>query len=143
MAQKAEGPATVLAISTAVPPNCIPQADFPDYYFRVTNSEHMTELKEKFKLTYFMKYVGEKTAIKKRYTYLTEEMIKENPNIGPFDGQSLNARQQMVTEETPRLGKEAALKALKEWGQPKSKLTHLIFCSTAGVDMPGCDYQLT
>ncbi|GAB4852914.1 hypothetical protein Ancab_017112 [Ancistrocladus abbreviatus] len=49
----------------------------------------------------------------------------------------------MVIEKTPRLGKEVALKALKEWGQPKSRLTHLIFCSTAGVDMPGCDYQLT
>ncbi|GAB4826078.1 Chitin synthase, class 2 [Ancistrocladus abbreviatus] len=137
MAQKAKGPATILAIGTAVPPNCNPQADFPDYYFRVTNSEHMTELKEKFKR------ICEKTAIEKRYTYLTEEMIKENPNIGTFDGRSLNARQQMVIEETPRLGKEAALKALKEWGQPKSRLTHLIFCSTAGVDMPGCDYQLT
>ncbi|GAB4852909.1 Chitin synthase, class 2 [Ancistrocladus abbreviatus] len=137
MAQKAEGPATVLAIGTAVPPNCNHQADFPDYYFRVTNSEHMTELKEKFKR------ICEKTAIEKRYTYLTEEMIKENPNIGTFDGRSFNARQQMVIEETPRLGKEAALKALKEWGQPKSRLTHLIFCSTAGVDMPGCDYQLT
>ncbi|GAB4826082.1 Chitin synthase, class 2 [Ancistrocladus abbreviatus] len=137
MAQKAEGPATVLAIGTAVPPNCIPQADFPDYYFRVTNSEHMTELKEKFKR------ICEKIAIKKRYTYLTEEMIKENLNIGTFDGRSLNALQQMVIAETPRLGKKAALKALKKRGQPKSKLTHLIFCSTAGVDMPDCDSQLT
>jgi hypothetical protein len=25
------------------------QADYPDYYFRITKSEHMTELKEKFK----------------------------------------------------------------------------------------------
>ncbi|GAB4826086.1 Chitin synthase, class 2 [Ancistrocladus abbreviatus] len=85
MAKKVEGLATVLAIGTAVPPNCIPQADFPDYYFRVTNSEHMTELKEIFKR------ICEKTAIEKRYTYLTEEMIKENPNIGTFDGRSLNA----------------------------------------------------
>ncbi|GAB4859155.1 Chitin synthase, class 2 [Ancistrocladus abbreviatus] len=49
MAQKAKSPATVLAIGTAVPPNCISQADFPDYYFSLTNSEHITELKEKFK----------------------------------------------------------------------------------------------
>ncbi|GAB4826145.1 Chitin synthase, class 1 [Ancistrocladus abbreviatus] len=135
--QRADGPATILAIGTAVPPNCNYQADFPDYYFRVTNSGHLTDLKEKFKR------ICEKTAIKKRYTYLTEEMIKENPNIGTFDGCSLNARQQMVIAETPRLGKEAALKAIKEWGQHKSRITHLIFCSTAGVDMPGCDYQLT
>ena len=48
-AQHALGPATILAIGTATPANCINQADYPDYYFRVTKSEHMTELKEKFK----------------------------------------------------------------------------------------------
>lgn len=48
-AQRAEGPATVLAIGTATPPNCVDQSTYPDYYFRITNSEHKTELKEKFK----------------------------------------------------------------------------------------------
>ena len=48
-AQRAEGPATVLAIGTATPANCVYQADYPDYYFRVTKSEHLTDLKEKFK----------------------------------------------------------------------------------------------
>ncbi|GAB2293933.1 Chitin synthase, class 3 [Dionaea muscipula] len=136
-AQRAEGPATVLAIGTAVPPNVHYQDEFPDYYFRVTKSEHMTDLKEKFKR------ICEKTAIKKRYTYLNEELLKEHPNIATFDGASFDERQEMVIEETPRLGKEAAVKAIKEWGQPKSRITHLIFTSTAGVDMPGCDYQLT
>ncbi|GAB2265025.1 Chitin synthase, class 2 [Dionaea muscipula] len=136
-AQRAEGPATVLAIGTALPPNVMYQDQFPDYYFRVTKSEHMTDLKEKFKR------ICEKTAIKKRYTYLNEDLLKEHPSIATFDGASFDERQQMVIEETPRLGKEAALKAIKEWGQPKSRITHLVFTSTAGVDMPGCDYQLT
>ena len=48
-AQRAEGPATVLAIGTVTPTNCVYQADYADYYFRVTKSEHMTDLKEKFK----------------------------------------------------------------------------------------------
>jgi len=48
-AQRAEGPATVLAIGTVTPPNCVYQADYPDYYFRVTKSDHLTDLKEKFK----------------------------------------------------------------------------------------------
>lgn len=47
-AQRAKGPATILAIGTATPANCVYQADYPDYYFRITNSEHKTELKEKF-----------------------------------------------------------------------------------------------
>ncbi|KAI7728765.1 hypothetical protein M8C21_028694, partial [Ambrosia artemisiifolia] len=48
-AQRAQGPATILAIGTATPSNCVYQADYPDYYFRITKSEHMVDLKEKFK----------------------------------------------------------------------------------------------
>ncbi|KAK2976915.1 hypothetical protein RJ640_024749, partial [Escallonia rubra] len=47
---------------------------------------------------------------------------------------SLDARQVVV--EIPKLGKEV-------WVQPKSKITHLVFCTTAGVDMLGANYQLT
>lgn len=47
-AQRATGPASVLAIGTAVPNNKVHQAEYPDYYFKITNSEHMTDLKEKF-----------------------------------------------------------------------------------------------
>lgn len=47
-AQRADGPATVLAIGTATPPHSVLQSDYPDYYFRITKSEHMTQLKEKF-----------------------------------------------------------------------------------------------
>ncbi|KAE8689421.1 Chalcone synthase 2 [Hibiscus syriacus] len=136
-AQRAEGPATILAIGTATPPNCVSQADYPDYYFRITNSEHMSDLKQKFKR------MCDKSMIRKRYMYLTEEILKENPNMCAYMASSLDARQDIVVVEVPKLGKEAATKAIKEWGQPKSKITHLVFCTTSGVDMPGADYQLT
>ncbi|KAK8653179.1 hypothetical protein V6N13_127189 [Hibiscus sabdariffa] len=136
-AQRAEGPATILAIGTATPPNCVSQADYPDYYFRITNSDHMTDLKQKFKR------MCDKSMIKKRYMYLTEDILKENPNMCAYMAPSLDARQDIVVVEVPKLGKEAATKAIKEWGQPKSKITHLVFCTTSGVDMPGADYQLT
>ena len=48
-AQRAEGPATIMAIGTATPPNCVEQSTYPDYYFRITDCKHKTELKEKFK----------------------------------------------------------------------------------------------
>jgi hypothetical protein len=32
----------------------------------------------------------------------------------------------MLAVEVPKLGKEAATKAINEWGQPKSKITHLV-----------------
>ncbi|XP_068645816.1 chalcone synthase 2 [Aristolochia californica] len=136
-AQRAKGPATVLAIGTATPSNCVYQATYPDYYFRITKSEHMTELKEKFKR------MCDKSMIKKRYMHLTEEILKENPNICEYMGPSLDARQDLVVVEVPKLGKEAAVKAIKEWGHRKSEITHLVFCTTSGVDMPGADYQLT
>ncbi|KAB5564877.1 hypothetical protein DKX38_004931 [Salix brachista] len=135
--QRAEGPATIMAIGTSTPPNCVDQSAYPDYYFRITNSEHKVELKEKFKR------MCEKSMIKKRYMHLTEDILKENPSVCEYMAPSLDARQDMVVVEVPKLGKEAAAKAIKEWGQPKSKVTHMVFCTTSGVDMPGADYQLT
>ncbi|RVW74786.1 Stilbene synthase 4 [Vitis vinifera] len=108
-AQRAKGPATVLAIGTATPDNCLYQSDFADYYFRVTKSEHMTELKKKFNR------ICDKSMIKKRYIHLTEEMLEEHPNIGAYMAPSLNIRQEIITAEVPKLGKEAALKALKNY----------------------------
>nr|AAY52458.1 chalcone synthase [Ginkgo biloba] len=136
-AQRSDGPATILAIGTATPPNAVKQSNYPDYYFRITNSEHKTELKEKFKR------MCDKSAIKKRYMYLTEEILKEQPEVCSYMAPSLDARQDIVVVEVPKLGKEAAAKAIKEWGQPKSKITHLLFCTTSGVDMPGADYAIT
>nr|ABN79673.1 chalcone synthase [Rudbeckia hirta] len=126
----------ILSIGTATPSHCVYQADYPFYYFRIT-SEHMVDLKEKFKR------MCDKSMIRKRYMHLTEEYLKENPNICEYMAPSLDARQDVVVVEVPKLGIEAAVKAIKEWGKPKSQITHLIFCTTSGVDMPGADYQLT
>ncbi|XP_073110442.1 chalcone synthase-like [Elaeis guineensis] len=135
-AQRADGPATIMAIGTANPPHAVDQSTYPDFYFRITKNEHKVELKEKFKR------ICEKSMIKKRYMYLTEDVLKENPNMCAYMASSLDARQDILVEEVPKLGKEAAVKALKEWGRPKSNITHLVVCSTSGVDMPGADYQL-
>ncbi|KAK3187810.1 hypothetical protein Dsin_027371 [Dipteronia sinensis] len=135
-AQRAEGAGTIMGIGTATPPNCVHQSTYPDYYFRVTNSDHMTEIKHKFKR------ICDKSMIKKRYMYLTEEMLKENPSICAYMAPSLDITQDILIQEVPKLGKEAVTKAIEEWGQPKSKITHLVFCTTSGVDMPGADYQL-
>lgn len=45
--QRSKGLTNVLAIGTALPPVCVPHDTYPDKYFRLTNSEHLTELKEK------------------------------------------------------------------------------------------------
>ncbi|PPD80565.1 hypothetical protein GOBAR_DD22508 [Gossypium barbadense] len=113
---------TILAIGTTNPPNCFYQADYLDFYFRVTKSERST--------------------IKKRCMYLTEAMLKENPNLTIYKAPSFDIRQEILVTEVPKLGMEAALKAIKEWGQPISKITHLIFCTSSGIDMPSADHKL-
>ncbi|XVF39145.1 hypothetical protein PTKIN_Ptkin01aG0012300 [Pterospermum kingtungense] len=133
---KAERLANVLAIGTANPPYCFYQADYPDYYFELTKSEHMKELKHKFKR------ICEKSGIKKRYMHLTEDIIKDNPNIAIYKAPSLDSRQEILVPEVPKLGMEAALKAIEDWGQPITKITHLIFCTSTGINMPGADQVL-
>ncbi|KAI3518504.1 hypothetical protein L1887_07309 [Cichorium endivia] len=136
-AQRAEGPATIMAIGTSIPPNCVLQSTYPDYYFRVTKSEHMKELKEKFRR------MCDKSMIKTRYMYLTEGILKDKPNLCAHMAPSLDERQEIAVVEVPKLGAKAATEAIKEWGQPKSKITHVVFSSITGIDMPGADYQLT
>ena len=80
---------------------------------------------------------GEKSEIKKRNLHLTEEFIKKSSSICAYDVPSLDARKDVKIMETTKLGAEAARKAIEEWGQPKSKITHLIFHASSGVDMPG------
>ncbi|ERN00546.1 hypothetical protein AMTRI_Chr07g26640 [Amborella trichopoda] len=134
-AQRADGPATVLAIGTANPPNVVEQAHFPDFYFNITNLQDLY-LKDKFSR------ICAKSGIKKRHLFLTEERLSANPSLCSYMAPSLDARQELVLEEIPRLGKEAALCAIKEWGQPVSGITHLVFCTTSCIDMPGADLRL-
>lgn len=50
-AQRATGPASILAIGTANPVgNLLDQESFADYYFKITKSEHLQPLKEKLKI---------------------------------------------------------------------------------------------
>ncbi|KAL0355592.1 UNVERIFIED_CONTAM: Chalcone synthase 1 [Sesamum radiatum] len=74
--------------------------------------------------------------------YLTEDILQRNPNITAHREASLNARQEIGAAQVPLLGREAALKAIQELGRPKSNITHLIFCTSSCVDMPGPDYRL-
>ncbi|KAK8969165.1 Bibenzyl synthase [Platanthera guangdongensis] len=131
-----EGSAAIMAIGTALPPHCIDQNSFSDFYFRVHNSEHLVGLKNK------LQHICERTGIKKRYFMWDEELIDENPCLRTFMEPSLNTRQNVMVGEIPKLGAEAASKAIEEWGQPKSSITHLIFCTTSGMNLPGADFEV-
>lgn len=64
-AQRSQGTAAVLAIGTATPFNCINQSQYADYYFRVTKSEHLKELKQEFQKIC-------KKLTKHKHTHLTD-----------------------------------------------------------------------
>lgn len=50
--------------------------------------------------------------IRKRHMYLSEEIINQIPNITCLNSSPLDARQEIMAIEVPRLGKEDALKAI-------------------------------
>jgi len=128
------GMATILAIGTAVPRNFMYQSDFPDYYFQIHKCDHLTELKQKFTR------ICTATKTKKRYFDVADEN-KDHPSLVTQEEQSLDKNALLVPGVT-KLGKEAAEQALHEWGQPRSRITHLIFHTATGtVHIPGPDYD--
>ncbi|CAN6372229.1 unnamed protein product [Urochloa humidicola] len=136
--QRADGPAAMLAIGTAYPANCIQQDEFTDWYFRVTKSEHLTELKAK------LKKICEKSGIKKRHFHHTEEMIGGHPEIIDRAMPSLGARQGMTAHAAHTLAADAASRAIATWGRPAADITHLVVSSNAGAPTqePGADFRL-
>jgi predicted naringenin-chalcone synthase len=137
-AQRAEGPAAVLAIGTANPPTIMPQDDYPDYYFRVTNSEHLTDLKAK--LSRICNH--NKSGIRQRYLHLNEELLAANPGFIDPKRPSLDERVEMASAAVPELAAKAATKAIAEWGRPATDITHLIFSTYSGARAPSGDRRL-
>jgi len=80
--------------------------------------------------------------VRKRYTYMNEQFFSDNPNVLTTGAHSLDARLDVELIENPKLGAKAAAKAIEEWGQPATSITHLVFHSYSGVQMPGADYKL-
>ncbi|CAO2149113.1 unnamed protein product [Urochloa humidicola] len=134
--QRADGPAAVLAIGTAVPANCVRQDEFPDWYFHVTKSDHLTDLKSK------MKRMCDKSGIRKRYFHHTEETILAHPELLDRASPSLGVRLRISTSTVPELAATAARKAIAEWGRPASDITHLVFATNSGTGEPGADLRL-
>ncbi|KAL5559701.1 hypothetical protein UlMin_035912 [Ulmus minor] len=116
---------SVTQIATPTPNPKSPPGSAPGH-----QQHHMTQLKNKFKR------MCKKSTSKKQHLYLSKEILKANPSIYTYKASSFDARQDMLIFEVPKLGKEAIIKAIKEWGKPISAISHLIFCTTSGIDMP-------
>ncbi|KAF7047210.1 hypothetical protein CFC21_056160 [Triticum aestivum] len=135
-AQRADGPASVLAIGTANPANCVRQDDYADYYFGVINREHLTKLKSK------LHRICKSSAINKRYFHHTEEMLRDHPELIDRTLPSLDTRMAIAATAVPELAVAAATKAIAEWGRPATDVTHLVVSTYCGAHMPGADLRL-
>ncbi|CAN6363058.1 unnamed protein product [Urochloa humidicola] len=134
--QRADGPACVLAVGTANPANCIPQEEFADWYFRVTKSDHLTELKAKMKKT------CEQVGIKKRYFQVTEDLLRAHPELLDPALPSIDARLHAVAASLPELAAAAARNAIADWGRPAADVTHLVVATSSGAQIPGVDVRV-
>ncbi|TVU13585.1 hypothetical protein EJB05_40645 [Eragrostis curvula] len=133
----AEGPAAVLAIGTANPSGTIvPQDEFADQFFRMSNCDHLADLKGK------LNRICKKTGIEKRHFHLTEEVLLAHPEFLDRELPSLDARIDMVATAVPKLAESAALKAIAEWGCPATDITHLVFSTYSGCRAPSADLEL-
>uniref|UniRef100_A0A0D9WZ61 Chalcone synthase n=1 Tax=Leersia perrieri TaxID=77586 RepID=A0A0D9WZ61_9ORYZ len=135
-AQRADGPATVLAIGTANPETYVSQDEYADYYFRITKSEHLPELKDK------LRRICNKSGIDKRFMYVNEDVMEAHPEFADRNQSSLNARVEIASKAVPELAAAASAKAIAEWGRPATDITHLIFSTYSGVKAPSGDRLL-
>ncbi|CAM0884300.1 unnamed protein product [Alopecurus aequalis] len=132
--QRADGPAAVLAIGTANPPNCLSQEEYRDYYFRATKSEHLTDLKLK------LKSMCDKTGTERRFFHHTQELLDAHPRL--FDVGGRTDRMDIAAAAAPELAASAAAKAIAEWGRPAADITHLVLSTNSCDRTPGVDLRL-
>uniref|UniRef100_A0ACD6A9P8 Uncharacterized protein n=1 Tax=Avena sativa TaxID=4498 RepID=A0ACD6A9P8_AVESA len=134
--QRADGPAAVLAIGTANPPHCVSQEEFPDYYFRLTKSEHLTDLKHE------LRTLCQKSGTEKRFFHHTPEMLDAHPHFLDAGRPSLDDRLEIAAAAAPELAAAAAAKAIARWGRPATDITHLVLSTNSCARAPGADTRL-
>jgi chalcone synthase len=77
--------------------------------------------------------------VDKRHMVVRRELLEETPSLASYMDNSMSARHDIVMEWVPKLAKEAAEKAIKEWGRRVSDITHIVFATTSAINMPGVD----
>jgi chalcone synthase len=86
---------------------------------------------------------GKIAGIREKHTAVTAKQIHDQyPNIYNFGESSLDDRLELFAGEGMRIAEEAAVKALREWGGERGRITHLITYSSTGMLSPAIDFQL-
>ena len=87
-------------------------------------------------------HTGDRSGIKKRYFYHTEEIIGGHPELIDRTLPSLKTRLSIIADAAPNLAAEAASRAIVDWGRPAADITDLIVVTNSGANEPGADLRL-
>ena len=77
-----------------------------------------------------------------RHSALTEEQLKQYPELTTMGANSIALRNRLFAEEGIKYASEAAVRAIDEWGGSRACLTHLLVASMSAMHMPGLDLQV-
>lgn len=134
--ERPNGPATVLAIATAYPETIIEQSTYHEKLFEMCGESENVSLKAKFKR------MTDPSCIDKRHTFVTPELVAKHPEFASYDGASLTTRVTIANQVIPEIAAEATLKAVAEWGQPLSSITHMVVATTTAFGLPAIDLAI-
>ncbi|GJN25467.1 hypothetical protein PR202_gb13296 [Eleusine coracana subsp. coracana] len=128
-ARRPDGTAAVLAIGTANPATSVRQDEYTDWYFRVTNSKHLSKL-----IKTKMKRICEKSGLTKRYFLYTDETASSNPGLTDRTLPFLEARMTITMEAVLEFAsaRPATDITLNSWPAPAVQRTMLNLHSCFG-----------
>ncbi|KAI4998586.1 hypothetical protein ZWY2020_053928 [Hordeum vulgare] len=119
--------AVIMGIGTAVPPNVLQQSSFTDYYFEITNSNHMVDLKAKFTK------LCENTKIEKRPT----------SSLGTTHHSPPTSLHHLTFVKSSRMQPcRSLVRKLRRMPSLTGAGTYLVFCTMVSGSMPGADFEL-
>lgn len=131
--------AEIFAIGTAVPSFALDQMEL------ATNLAKNLQLDQKWKERLIKIFSNSK--IKKRYSVIPD--YQDSSLRGELYSQSFPEkipgtyeRNKIYKEAAPKLALEASKKALSEWGNDPSNITHVISVSCTGMMAPGIEFLL-
>eukprot|EP01018_Ginkgo_biloba_P024401 Gb_02579 [translate_table: standard] len=129
------GKTTALAFGKAFPDQLVMQEFLVEGYFKNTKCEDPA-LKQK------LERLCKTTTVKTRYTVMSEEILKQYPELAVEGAPTVGQRLEISNEAVTELAVEASLNCIKEWGRPVTEITHLVYVSSSEVRLPGGDLYL-
>lgn len=85
---------------------------------------------------------GKTTTVKTRYTVMSKEILDKYPELATEGSPTIKQRLEIANPAVVQMALEASLACIKEWGRPKSAITHIVYVSSSEIRLPGGDLYL-